>query len=374
MMRVSGVELRWVNLPLVSPFRTAYGVEADRTALLLKVVTPDSEGWGECVAMSTPQYYAEYIDDAVHVLQHYLIPLLNGNPDVTAAAIEGSADATVHGHQMAKAALQAAIMDAQLRAAGVSLASHLDAQRRTIPAGVSVGMMGSVDQLLAAVAGYLDDRYQRIKLKIEPGWDIEPVRAVRQAFGGDVPLQVDGNGAYTQADLAHLAKLDEFGLLMIEQPFPEDDLLGHAMLTRLVRTPVCLDEPIVSVRAAVTAIELGAASIINIKPGRVGGLLESRRIHDACAARGVPVWIGGMLETGIGRAANIALAALPNCTFVGDVSASDRYFTRDITPHFTIQPDGTIEVPRRPGIGVDPDPAALAAATVSTQWIPVALS
>ncbi len=403
-MRPTGVELRRVTLPLVTPFRTSFGTEYEREALLVRVVTPDAEGWGECVAMPAPQYSAEYLDGTVDVLRRFLIPMLadlppaSGPPAVDGLpaadgppAVDGSPAANgstapagpprmaavavkalfaaVKGHPMAKAALQTALLDAELRSAGMSLAGYLGAARTTVPAGVSVGIMDSVDALLDAVARYLDAGYQRIKLKIEPGWDVEPVRAVRERFGDGVPLQVDANGAYTIADAGHLAKLDPFDLLLIEQPLPEDDLRGHATLARRIRTPICLDEPIISARAAVDAIMLGATSVINIKPGRVGGYLEARRIHDVCAAHGVPVWVGGMVETGIGRAPNITLAALPNCTLVGDVSGSDRFFTRDITPPFVVA-GGSIEVPAGPGIGVDPDSGALDAATTGTpEWI-----
>ena len=216
----------------------------------------------------------------------------------------------------------------------------------------------------------MDAGYLRIKLKIEPGWDVEAVRAVRERFGDDLLLQVDANTAYTLADARALARLDPFDLLLIEQPLPEDDMRGHAELARIVRTPICLDESITSARAAADAIALGACSIVNIKPGRVGGYLEARRIHDVCAANGVAVWAGGMLETGLGRAANVALAALPGFTLPGDTSASDRYFARDITRPFVLE-QGHIRVPTGAGLGVDPDPEALAEVTTSTEWIPV---
>jgi O-succinylbenzoate synthase len=229
--------------------------------------------------------------------------------------------------------------------------------------------MDSVGELLDAVGKYLDQGYMRIKLKIQPGWDIEPVRAVREQFG-DILLQVDANTAYTLADARHLARLDPFNLLLIEQPLDEEDILGHADLARQIDTPVCLDESITSARAAAAAIRLGACAIVNIKPGRVGGYLEARRIHDVCLANDIPVWCGGMLETGIGRAANIALAALPGFTLPGDTSASDRYFRTDITPPFVLD-DGELPVPTSPGIGIDPLEAELAAVTTSTEWLPL---
>jgi O-succinylbenzoate synthase len=230
--------------------------------------------------------------------------------------------------------------------------------------------MDSVPELLDAVDRYVSQGYLRIKLKIEPGWDVAPVAAVRERFGDDLLLQVDANTAYTLADARHLARLDAFDLLLIEQPLPEDDIRGHARLARVVATPICLDESITSARAAADAIALGATSVVNVKPGRVGGYLEARRVHDVCAANGVPVWCGGMLETGIGRAANVALAALPNFTLPGDTSASDRYYARDITEPFVLR-DGHVAVPTGPGLGVLPDPEALAEVTTATEWIPV---
>jgi O-succinylbenzoate synthase len=237
-----------------------------------------------------------------------------------------------------------------------------------VPCGVSVGIMDSIPELLDAVAGYLDAGYLRIKLKIEPGWDVAPVRAVRERFGDDVLLQVDANTAYTVRDAPLLARLDPFDLLLIEQPLDEEDVLGHAELARLIKTPVCLDESITSAATAAAAISLGACSIVNVKPGRVGGYLEARRIHDVCAAHGVPVWCGGMLETGLGRAANVALAALPNFTLPGDTSASDRYYRTDITTPFVLDA-GHLAVPTGPGLGVEPLPDELAAVTTSTEWV-----
>jgi o-succinylbenzoate synthase len=260
------------------------------------------------------------------------------------------------------------VLDAELRAAGMSLARYLGATRARVPCGVSVGIMESVPQLLDAVAGYLAEGYQRIKLKIEQGWDVEPVRAVRERFG-DILLQVDANAAYSLAEAGQLAALDPFGLLLIEQPLAEDDVRGHAELARLLRTPICLDESITSARAAADAIALGACRIVNIKPGRVGGYLEARRVHDVCAAHDVPVWCGGMLETGIGRAANLALAALPGFVFPGDTSASARYYRQDITPPFVLS-DGCLPVPAGAGIGVEPVPEVLESVTTSRQWLP----
>ena len=368
-MKLQAVELRRVRLPLVAPFRTSFGTQHERDVLLVRVVTPDAEGWGECVAMDEPLYSSEYADAAADVLQRFLVPRLAALPDLSAALVE-PALAPVKGHRMAKAALETAVLDAELRIAGVSLAQHLGAVRDRVPSGVSVGIMDAIPALLDAVAGYLDAGYIRIKLKIEPGWDIEPVRAVRERFGDDVLLQVDANTAYTVADAAHLARLDPFNLLLIEQPLDEEDVRGHAELARHIRTPVCLDESIVSARAAADAIAIGACAIVNIKPGRVGGYLEARRIHDVCVANGIPVWCGGMLETGIGRAANVALAALPGFTLPGDTSASDRYFAQDITRPFVLE-DGHLAVPDGPGIGVDVLPDVLEACTTSVTAVTI---
>jgi O-succinylbenzoate synthase len=267
---------------------------------------------------------------------------------------------------MAKAALEMALLDAELRASNTSLGSYLGATRDLVPAGVSVGIADSVDQLCDTVGAYLDQGYVRIKLKIQPGWDVEPVRAIRARFGDDLALQVDANAAYSVGDADHLAQLDPFELLLIEQPLAEDDLAGHAELAGRLRTPICLDESITSARAAADAIARGACAIVNIKAGRVGGYLEARRVHDVCAERGVPVWCGGMLETGLGRAANVALAALPNFTLPGDISASDRYWKADITPPFRLE-QGHLRVPTGAGLGVSPDPDALAGVTTSTR-------
>jgi o-succinylbenzoate synthase len=370
-MKLTGVELRRIRMPLVAPFRTSFGTETCREVLLLRAVTAEAEGWGECVAMAEPRYSSEYVDAAADVLRRFLVPALADRQRLDASMDASTVAPTLApfaGHRMAKAALELAVLDAELRAEGRSLGRALGAVRDRVPCGVSVGIMGSVAELLDAVGGYLDAGYVRIKLKIEPGWDVDPVRAVRERFGDDVLLQVDANTAYTLADARHLARLDPFDLLLIEQPLDEDDLLGHARLASSIRTPVCLDESITSARAAAAAITLGACSIVNIKPGRVGGYLEARRIHDVCAAHGVPVWAGGMLETGLGRAANVALAALPNFTLPGDTSASDRYYRTDITPPFVLD-GGHLAVPTGPGIGVDPVPAELDAVTTSTEWL-----
>ncbi len=367
-MKLNRVELRRVAMPLVSPFRTSFGTQSARDVLLVRVVTPDAEGWGECVAMNEPLYSAEYIEGAQYVVREYLLPRLFALGDVRAHDV-APALAPVAGHRMAKAAVEMAVLDAELRAAGESFGHRLGAVRTAVDAGVSVGIMDTIPELLDTVAGYVAEGYRRIKLKIEPGWDIEPVRAVRALIGPDVPLQVDANTAYTLADAQHLARLDEFDLLLIEQPLPEEEIRAHAELAKLVRTPICLDESIVSAQIAMDAIVMGACSIVNIKPGRVGGYLEAKRIHDVCAAHGVPVWCGGMLESGLGRAGNVALAALPNFTLPGDTSASSRFFLRDLITTPFVLDDGRLAVPVGPGLGVDVDHDALTDMTTSVETI-----
>ena len=359
-MKIDAFELRRVRMPLVKPFRTSFGVELERDVLLVRALAPDAEGWGECVALAEPIYSSEFVDGAQDVIVRHLLPRVFAHGDPTADDV-AQILAPVKGHQMAKAAVEMAILDAELRAQGISFARRLGAVRDAVDCGVSVGIHDAIPALLDTVAGHLDEGYRRVKLKIEPGWDVEPVRSTRERFG-DIPLQVDANTAYRLADARHLAKLDAFDLLLIEQPLPEDEVLAHAELAKIVRTPICLDESITSARSAADAIALGACAIVNIKAGRVGGYLEARRIHDVCAANGVPVWCGGMLETGLGRAANVALAALPNFTLPGDTSASDRYFHRDLTEPFVLE-DGRLRVPSGAGLGVTPLPDVLDEAT-----------
>jgi o-succinylbenzoate synthase len=364
-MRLESVEMRRVRMPLVAPFETSFGVQTQRDILLVKAITSDGEGWGECVAGEEPTYSSEYVDGAQHVLIHHLIPRLLRR-DIGAADVAVLLR-PVHGHHMAKAAIEMAVLDAELRAGGESFGHFFGAVRPEVDCGVSVGIHPSIAELLHTVGGYLDQGYRRIKLKIKPGWDVEPVRAVREGFG-DVPLQVDANTAYSLSDAAHLAELDPFGLLLIEQPMPEQQVLAHAEMARRVKTPICLDESIESAQNAADAIELGACGVINVKPGRVGGYLEARKIHDLCAERGIPVWMGGMLETGIGRAGNVAMAAMPNFTLPGDTSASDRYYHRDITEPFVLR-DGRLRVPTGPGIGVTVDQEFLDSITHWTEVV-----
>jgi len=365
-MRVDTIELRRVALPLVTPFRTSFGTEHDRDILLVRVETDRGDGWGECVALAEPSYSAEYVDGAQQVLGDFLAPRVLAAGDLAVADLT-TLLAPVAGHPMAKAALELALLDAELRADAVSLGTRLGATHAAVDCGVSIGMF-PLGELLEQVDGYVAAGYRRVKLKIEPGFDVEPVRAVRERHP-DLALQVDANTAYSVGDVDLLAALDPFDLLLIEQPLPEDDLLGHAEVARQIRTPLCLDESITSARVADLAITLGACSIVNIKAGRVGGYLEAVRVHDTCVARGVPVWCGGMLETGIGRAANVALAALPGFTLPGDTSASDRYYARDVlTEPFTLV-DGRLAVPTGPGLGVTVDLDIVDAITTSVETL-----
>ena len=365
-MRLEAVELRRIRISLVAPFETSFGSQFERDILILKAITDLGEGWGECVAGEEPDYSSEYVEGAQHVLVHHLLPVLLARPSITADDV-AVALRRIHGHRMAKAAIEMAVLDAELRAKRQSFAHHFGAVRTSVDCGVSVGIHPSISSLLETVGGYLDQGYRRVKLKIKPGWDVSPVRAVRERFG-DVPLQVDANTAYALADAEHLARLDAFNLLLIEQPLPEDQVLAHAELAKIVRTPICLDESITSVQAAADAIHMGACRIINIKPGRVGGYQEARRIHDLCAKQDVPVWMGGMLETGLGRAGNVAMAAMPNFKLPGDTSASDRYYHRDITEPFVLV-DGRLSVPQGPGLGVNVDLAYLDEITTSIQSV-----
>ncbi len=377
-VEIERVELRRISMPLVTPFRTSFGVESERDILLVNVHgTADGtavSGWGECVALAAPTYSAEYVDGAQHVTTHHLLPRLATGQAIGVGDV-GRILAPVHGHPMAKGAIEAAVLDASLRGSGRSFAELLgvavgsDGSPRTIPSGVSVGIHDDIDDLLSTVQGYLDDGYVRIKLKIEPGADIDHVAAVRELIGPDTPLQVDANTAYHRTDGEHLARLDAFDLLLIEQPLAEEDIIGHARLAAEVDTPICLDESLVSVAGTADAIELGACEIANIKPGRVGGYLEAIHIHDLCVRRGIPVWCGGMLETGIGRAANAALAALDGFTLPGDISASSRFYARDIVTEPITIVDGHVTVPTLPGMGFEIDATTLDAVTTSTTTI-----
>jgi O-succinylbenzoate synthase len=357
-VKLEAIELIRVQMPLVEPFRTSFGVQHDRDVLLVHVLAEHSEGWGECVAAAQPRYSSEFVDAAEVVIRRFAAPTLLARPELCAAKVAPMLR-WIRDHRMAKSALEMAVLDAELRAAGVRLADYLGGVKDEVPVGVSVGIADSIGALLERIEEYLHQGYARIKLKIEPGWDIEPVQAVRERFGDELLLQVDANMAYRRSDLHHLLCLDAYGLLLVEQPFPAGDLAAHAELARRSCTPVCLDESIESATDAFAAIVADACQVVNVKAGRVGGYLEARRVHDVCAAAGVPVWCGGMLETGIGRAANIALASLPNFTLPGDISATDRYYARDLTDPFRLT-GSNLKVPGEPGLGVQVSASVLA--------------
>ncbi|MBJ7362326.1 MAG: o-succinylbenzoate synthase [Ilumatobacteraceae bacterium] len=366
-INIRSIELRRISLPLVTPFRTSFSTETHRDILLVRVETDDAVGWGECVSGNEPLYSNEYVEGSQQVMIDHLIPRLFAFRSRAMSAHDvAQILRPVKDHRMAKAALEAAILDAQLRENNVSLATHLGSIHELVPSGVSVGIANSLDELVSTVGGYLDEGYARIKLKIEPGWDIEPVRVIRKTFGDQVPLQVDANTAFTREDGPLLAQLDPFNLLLIEQPLPEDDITGHALIARQVKTPICLDESIVSSHVAIDAIERGACSIVNIKAGRVGGYLEAVRIHNVCQQRGVPVWCGGMLETGIGRAMNVALAGLPNFTVTGDISASERFWEQDIVQQPIRLESGQVRLPSGSGAGFEIDGPFLSDVSTST--------
>jgi O-succinylbenzoate synthase len=362
MSTVREIELRLIELPLVRPFRVSFGTSTGKQCVLARVRTDDAMGWGECVADDGyPGFSGEWNEGVWVLLRDVLGPALLG-ADATIDTVEERLR-FVRGNPMAKATLIDAIVDAELRAAGRSLSSFLGGVREAVECGVSIGIAESVDELRARVDEHLAEGYRRIKLKIMPGLDVERVAAIRVDHP-DILLSVDANAAYTLEDLDVFRALDDLDLLMIEQPLHHEDLVRHAELQAQIRTPICLDESIRSAADAAAAIQLGSCRIVNIKQGRVGGVLEARRVHDVAAAAGVPVWCGGMLETGIGRATNLGLAAMPDFTLPGDTSASTRYFAEDLTEPFVLEPDGTMWVPVGPGIGVVPLPARLEAGTV----------
>ena len=352
-MRVREITLREVRMKLVAPFETSAERTDIRRILLVEVNVDGTAGWGECVAGETPTYSPETTDTAWHILRDHLWLLLKGR-ELGSAAEVWDLLCHVRGHNMAKAALEAAIWEAEARQKSIPLSRLLGGSREEIACGVSVGIKDSLDELVAAVREELAAGYQRIKIKIKPGKDLEQVQRLRQDFPR-IKLMVDANSAYTLEDWPLLKQLEGFYLMMIEQPLGWDDLYSHVELQRKLDTPICLDECIHTEGQARAAVELGACKIINIKLGRVGGYTVARRIHDFCQQRGVPVWCGGMLESGIGRAHNIALSTLPNFTLPGDVSASKRYWAEDIIdPEVTVSPQGTIRVPTGPGMGFEP--------------------
>lgn len=357
-MRVERLDFYHLKMPLRRPFKTSFGEESVRHCILIRLRGEGLEGWGECVAGAYPGYSYETVGTAWHVLSEFFGPAILGRslerPEQLREVLAG-----YRGHPLARAGLEMALWDALGHAQGKSLAEMLGGVRARVPVGVSVGLQRSVEELVEQVSAYVEAGYQRVKIKIQPGEDLDLVKAVRLRFP-DLPLQVDANSAYSLRDAAIFQAMDAFNLLLIEQPLAEDDLVDHSRLQVQVKTPLCLDESILSLRHARQALEIGACRIINIKQARVGGLLEAKRIHDLCLEREVPVWCGGMLETGIGRAANLALASLPGFTLPGDISATARYYELDIAePPFVLNRDSTIQVPRGPGLGVQVRYAAL---------------
>ena len=366
-MRIERIELALVRLPLVRFFETSFGRIDDRAFVLVTLEANGVTGVAECVADERPFYSAETTRTAWHVIGDFLAPMILGrtftHPDEVFDAF-----ALVRGHHMAKAAVEMAAWDLFARQQRRPLAELLGGTRASIEngiaSGVSIGIQESRDVLLDRVAAELGAGYRRIKIKIKPSWDLEPVRLIRERFG-PVPLMVDANAAYTIDDADHLAQLDAFDLMMIEQPLEYDDLRDHARLQARLGTPICLDESLDTPRLAEEALTTGACRIINIKPGRVGGHTQSIRMHDIAVAHGAPVWHGGMLESGIGRAHNIHLSTLAGFTLPGDVAASRRYFAPDlIEPEIEVRPDGTIAVPTGPGIGVNIVPERVNRATI----------
>jgi O-succinylbenzoate synthase len=352
-MRIRRVTLRELAMQLIAPFEISNGVSYDRRILLVEADVDGISGWAECVAGENPQYSPETVETAWHILRDHLWPIMNGKEFVAAADVSAMLG-SVRGHNMAKGGLEAAVWDAEARLKGIPLWKLLGGTREEIACGVSIGIKPSLNDLAAAVKKELDAGYQRIKIKIKPGKDLEPVQRLRQDFP-TIKLMVDANSAYRMEDWPLLKQLDAFYLMMIEQPLGWDDIYSHAELQRKLTTPICLDEAVHTWEQARAAIALGACKIINIKLGRVGGYTVAHRIHDLCQENEIPVWCGGMLESGIGRAHNIALSTLPNFTLPGDVSASRRYWVQDIVePEVIVSPQGTIRAPSGPGIGFQP--------------------
>lgn len=352
-MIIDRIELRNIEMPLISPFETSFGVEDMRNVLLVAVHSEGLTGWGECTAGNDPFYCGESPETCRYILGEYLTPALlvgniSGDPFTFFDEVS-----FIRGNNMAKAALEAALWDLKAQKDGVPLHQLFGGSRKQLFTGVSVGIQENIKKLVDVVGKYKDDGYKRIKIKIKRGWDVEPVRALREAFG-EFPLMVDANCAYTPADHKTLKELDQFGLMMIEQPLGHDDIVDHAALQAELQTPICLDESIDSIGSLRSAIALNACKIVNIKQGRVGGAVQAMIVHDLCKKAGIPVWAGGMLETGIGRSLNLALATKENFQIPGDISASNRYWHQDIIePEVVMSKSGELEVPLKPGRGFD---------------------
>jgi O-succinylbenzoate synthase len=357
-VKIDSVSLHHLRIPLVSPFETSFGRETDRECVLIEMKSEGLTGYGECVATRDPGYNYETTGTAIHILKDFIVPLMLGR-DVDAAADFQNIVAGIRGHNLAKAGVEMALWDLLGKRENKSLRELLGGVREKVEVGVSVGIQPSAQSLVKTVADYVSQGYARIKIKIKPGRDVEDASAVRGEFP-TIRLQVDANSAYSLDDVHILKPLDELDLLLIEQPLFEDDIWDHHKMQEQFKTPICLDESIVSPRHARYAVEMNACRVINIKAGRLGGLSQAVIVHDLCREVSMPVWCGGMLETGVGRASNVALASLPNFILPGDISASDRYYTRDITnERFVLNSDSTIDVPHGPGLGMTIDNAAL---------------
>jgi len=355
-MKLDRIILHEVRMPLVHFFETSFGRATERNIILVEVQAGGVSGWGEVTAGEDPFYNEEWTASAWLILRDYAAPRVLGR-DLVSAQDVAPLTGHIRGHLMARGGLEAAVWDLEARLEDVPLWRKIGGreERREIPCGVSIGIQDSVPQLLSTIERELAAGYQRIKIKIKPGWDVDVVRQVRERFPA-VKLMADANSAYTLTDAAHLRRLDDYYLMMIEQPLGHDDIIDHAQLQSQLQTPLCLDECIRSARHVEQAIRLRACGIVNIKLGRVGGFAEARCVHDRAQAAGIPVWCGGMLESGVGRAHNIALSTLPNFVLPGDVSASRRYWQRDIIhPPVEVTPQGTIEIRDAPGFGYDLD-------------------
>lgn len=351
-MKIERIELRHTKMELVSPFTTSMGTEYDEEHIIVRVDADGITGWGESVAEGTPFYSCETVQTAWHILQDFIIPSILGK-DISSIDEAIQSYSRVRAHMMAKAGLEAALWDVFSKSKNISLSKMLGGTRERVDVGVSIGIQNSETELIKKVSGYLDEGYKRIKIKISPGYDIQFVKALRKEFP-EILLQVDANSAYDLKHINLFKELDNYNLLLIEQPLGYEDIYDHSKLQRELKTPICLDESIHSLDDTRAAIELDSCRVINIKAGRVGGFAESKLIHDYCASKNIPVWCGGMLESGIGRAGNVALASLPNFTLPGDISASKRYYKEDIVePEFIVNKDGTMDVPNKPGIGVE---------------------
>ncbi len=362
-MRLVALDLKLVKLPLVRVFRTSSSVKDHIQHILIRAETDDGlVGWGECASPADPYYCPETTETCWHILKDFLVPSVLGKSWESVEEFVKNYR-PVKGNNFAKSGLEMAAWDLLATASGKSLASLLGGTRAEIESGVSLGIEKEIGPLFDLIGQYLGEGYRRIKLKIGPGWDVEPVARVRERYP-DLPLQVDANSAYTLDDLPSLRKLDDYNLILIEQPLEHDDIIDHVKLQQVLKTPVCLDESIHSAADARKAIELGACRVINIKVSRVGGLLEAKQVHDVCVARGIPVWCGGMHEFGIGRAANVAIASLPGFSLPGDVSGSDKYYREDLVEPPIRAEDGAVAVPTGPGLGFRPIPERVASWTL----------